>query len=396
MQKYGFSGFHKSLNLSKDNSQLLEQVNNLDNKLIHVRVTDIILSDNHPKFNDYGNWNGIGVIEFEFLDKPSTIQNAIAYPYFSNIKNYPLINEIVAIIKSPDRSIDMVSNFTSYYYLPPLNIWNNQHHNAYPNPLNNRNNFKLSNSSNKGEFTEKSNIHPILPFAGDSIYEGRFGNSIRLGSTSKGNFNSWSSSGENGDPILIIRNGQPLNSSDEAWVPQLEDINNDLSSIWSTSTQKIPIKISFSDFSALKNTPVFPQMFNNPQIILSSDRLLLNARKDGVIISGQEFISLNSTKEIGVNAKQAFSVNSSKVNLGNKDADQQLLLGNKVLTQLEYLTQSLVNVIQTLEDTLQSWPGGNAAPHPASIPLGIQKDALEEVLKTVKSGNLLSQVSRTI
>ena len=42
---------------------------------------------------------------------------------------------------------------------------------------------------------QKSDVHPILPFAGDIIVEGRDGNSIRLGSTSNTNGdikNNWS------------------------------------------------------------------------------------------------------------------------------------------------------------------------------------------------------------
>ena len=71
-------------------------------------------------------------------------------------------------------------------------------------------------------------------------------------------------------------------------------------------------------------------------------------------------------------------------------------MGNKLLVQLEQLTQSLINITQVLEDTLQSWPGGLAAPHPASIPLGIQKDILQDILTVIKSDKLLSKVSRTI
>jgi hypothetical protein len=44
----------------------------------------------------------------------------------------------------------------------------------------------------------------------------------------------------NGDPITILRNGQPTKTSPEGWIPITENINNDLSSIYLTSTQKIP------------------------------------------------------------------------------------------------------------------------------------------------------------
>ena len=63
MQKYGFAGLNQSLDLKKDDVRLLGQINDLDSKLIPVRVTDIVLDNNHPKFKEYGGWNSIGIIE---------------------------------------------------------------------------------------------------------------------------------------------------------------------------------------------------------------------------------------------------------------------------------------------------------------------------------------------
>jgi len=396
MQKYGFAGLNQSLDLKKDDVRLLGQINDLDSKLIPVRVTDIVLDNNHPKFKEYGGWNSIGIIEFELLDKPvNNTQKSKAYPYFSNFKNYPLVNEIVSILKLPNRDINEISNLSTYYYLPAINLWNNQHHNIYPNPLSNSE-VGFNSPTNGGTFVERTNIHPLLPFAGDNIFEGRFGNSIRLGSTAKNGFNNWSSTGENGDSIFIIRNGQPLKSSEEAWIPQVEDINNDLSSFYATSTQKIPIQTSYEDYSSFSEFPILPREYNKHQIILSSGRLIFNARENGIILSGQKFVSINSNNEVGINTKKAFTVNSTKVNLGSKDADQQLILGNKFLSQISNLTQSLINVIQILEGTLQDWPGGQASTHPSNIPLSMQRETLTDILNVINSDKLLSKVSRTV
>jgi hypothetical protein len=59
-------------------------------------------------------------------------------------------------------------------------------------------------------FKENLSIQPLLPFEGDTIVEGRFGNSIRLGATAKEakEKTAYSTKGETGDPITIIRNGQ--------------------------------------------------------------------------------------------------------------------------------------------------------------------------------------------
>jgi hypothetical protein len=82
-----------------------------------------------------------------------------------------------------------------------------------------------------------------MPYMGDVIYEGRWGNSIRFGSTvkSKSQYsNPWSRSGNNGDPITIVRNGQNKLANEFGAEPITENIKNDLSSIYLTSTQALP------------------------------------------------------------------------------------------------------------------------------------------------------------
>ena len=92
-------------------------------------------------------------------------------------------------------------------------------------------------------FQEQINIKPLLPYEGDMILEGRFGNSIRFGSTNNSqeisNPNGWSDSGNTGDPITIIRNGQSSNLDEKGWLPTTERINEDATSIYLTSNQRI-------------------------------------------------------------------------------------------------------------------------------------------------------------
>ena len=76
------------------------------------------------------------------------------------------------------------------------------------------------------------------------MIEGRFGQSIRFGSTVskfKG-YNSWSDVGTNGSPITIIRNGQgKVTSPKDPFASTVEDINTDGASIYMTSDQRIVI-----------------------------------------------------------------------------------------------------------------------------------------------------------
>ena len=96
----------------------------------------------------------------------------------------------------------------------------------------------------------------MLPFAGDVINQGRWGNSIRFGSTARSlGLNNWSDSGKNGDPITILRNGQPKDSTPKGWVPITEDINKDLASLYLTSTQQIPLSLSCENFLSYETPP---------------------------------------------------------------------------------------------------------------------------------------------
>ena len=83
-------------------------------------------------------------------------------------------------------------------------------------------------------------VRNLQPFPGDLIYQGRWGQSLRFGATAQNTPipNPWSDSGEDGDAITIIRNGQYEEETDP-WIPQVEDINEDKSSIYLTSTQNI-------------------------------------------------------------------------------------------------------------------------------------------------------------
>ena len=104
-------------------------------QIISSRVRDIILDSSHPRFVEFGEWNGIGTIFIESTKNPvfsEQIPLIPAFPAFPNIKQYPLINEVVPIIYLTDTDVTENTTSVSAYYLPPVNIWNSQVHNAIP------------------------------------------------------------------------------------------------------------------------------------------------------------------------------------------------------------------------------------------------------------------------
>ena len=243
---------------SKENISL-----NTQNRLKAVRVRDIILDINHPRAEEYGNYDAIGTIFYSDINKIKNNANSkdelSATPLFSHLKYYPLINEIVLILNTNDKSIYSIKKSTTYY-LPQVNMWGHPHHNALPtleeSPSDITRDYKNTEAGlvrkEKDEntditlgqyFQEQLNIKPLLPYEGDMILEGRFGNSIRFGSTNISdeisNPNGWSDLGNTGDPITIIRNGQSSNLDEKGWIPTTENINEDASSIYLTSNQRI-------------------------------------------------------------------------------------------------------------------------------------------------------------
>lgn len=362
-----------------------------------VRVLSIVMDEFHPKFTKLGGWSALGAIEYEEIsnNNSNNIINGIAYPFYSNIKHYPIVYETVFIVSlDSDNETDK-----KVYYVDIINLWNHPHHNVYPgvnSPLSSievTNNYQdvnsglinkivdnpdLSTSENtlgnylSFTFRERSNIHPLKPFDGDVIYEGRWGNSIRFGSTTTTfngveNLNPWSDNVDqtkNGDPITIIRNGQG-NRSEEGWIPIIENPDIDNSSIYLTSTQKLStINETFSkqenrgyNVGSYKNSntplPTSLEQYSNSQILLNSDRIVLNSTSDNVVLNSQGGIHLSTPASIGnINLdSNVVTMDSNFIYLGNQSvAIEPLVLGNRLLDTLRLLLESFSRINDALSN----------------------------------------------
>jgi len=390
--KYGFSSINQQLNVSSTpDSVLKNQVDILSQNIISARVTDIILDNTYPNFFELGGWNAVGTIFFESVggaDLDSNYNN-IALPLLPYLKNYPLVNELVLLFQLPDTNIGSNSDTKKYYYLNPIALWNNQHMNGYPNLLKKSTTQSTQNKSYQemsggqtskstdeevdyqfnspkvgGTFAERSNIHPLLSYAGDIIMEGRWGNSIRFGSTVKVDSNNWSGNGENGEPIIILRNGQSPESSDEGWVPVVEDINKDLSSIYLTSNQTIPLKTDITSNPTLSNPPEAITAYSGSQVMLNSDRLVFNSKADSIIFNSQKTISLTSIQSLGLYSQDGDIILQSgraNIRLGDANANQSIILGDNFIEDFQDLLKKLRNLCQLLTGEPKLYISGGAA-----------------------------------
>jgi hypothetical protein len=86
--------------------------------------------------------------------------------------------------------------------------------------------------------------------------------------------------------------------------------------------------------------------FSGPQVILSSDRILLHSKKDAVIIAGKRAVSLCSTETINLDAKEKIILDSDIVELGHeaRALGESVVLGNSLVFQLELFTAALKEI----------------------------------------------------
>ena len=343
-------------------------------------------------FKTFGEYQSIGGIFFNSLNSPNPNPNFstdnFALPLFPNISNIPLENEIVSIMSLPSNNVQSNVNSAAYYYFQPVNIWNSSHHNAIPDPINGREGQdgdyqqieggttrRVTDGGTEIElgntFQERIDTRNLQPFEGDIIYEGRWGQSFRFGSTVSGSIisNPWSDSGTDGDPIMILKNGQHEEDT-EAWIPQVEDINTDASSIYLTSTQLIPINAASTSYLSYYTPPISPTEYKGEQIILNSGKLLLNSKSDSILLSSNNSINLNSLNNVNIDSPSV-AIKSNKIALGDKNATEPIILGNKFLNDFE----TLCNNLSSLAKALQAPIGG---PGSASPPvLGIPPQAVK-------------------
>jgi hypothetical protein len=397
MSGYGFAALNQQLNANANNGFNVANAISQANLIRAVRVLSIVLDETHPRFQELGSWNGLGIIEYEDVNNPLPSPSLpTARPLTGNFKNLPLINEIVYLIGLPNTEIEAISSNTVEYYINIVSLWNHPHHNAFPTapnalPPTQQKDYIQTTGGNVRRvtdqsteiylgktFIERSNIHPILPFEGDILYEGRWGNSIRIGSTVKNTINNWSSVGTNGDPIMILRNGQGV-QTEEGWVPTVEDINNDDSSIYQTSTQNIPLKASSTSYFSYKsNPPQTPDQYAGKQIIINSGRLVFNSTVDHILLSSKKSVNLNAVESVNIDAPTV-TLQSGKLYLGSKNATEPLLLGNKTIATLNNLINNLSAFLQICSTIVSTAPGTPI------VPLNLAANQLSSQLKIIQS-----------
>tara|TARA_B100001769_G_scaffold156923_1_gene123225 strand:- start:5443 stop:6591 length:1149 start_codon:yes stop_codon:yes gene_type:complete len=307
------------------------------------------------------DWKVYGTIDATFIYSSEPLPNYIK-PLTHNIITYPLKGEVVNITKYGGE----------YYYTVPLNL--NQKVNMNRPP------------SERGDGTvvpqhTKFNRR-VWSWHGDTVVQGRFGNSVKLGSDSLYQ-----------TPTIKIVNGQNQKTETlqyknvESDYPHIEDINSDGSSIYMTAgideVKLIPAAVS-------NNLPT--SLYGN-QIILNSDRLIFNAKgkvnKEGVSLTGT--IHMLAADDFILSAGDQFVLEAEKIYLGS-DADPARcadIVRNPLVKydELKSVLGDMVSVLEGLTAIVDSATQNEDGESTANLsPINSAISSIKEDLPTIASG----------
>jgi len=305
--------------------------------------------------DDDGNPLPLGSVQIRIGGMGSNlgqVRNVFARPANFSYR-IPQIGEHVLVISAPvnDWSTASIKN-TGFLYICPVNSTDDLALHAFPRIFKRSNNVGGGSSGqrkhDKGEFgytfpkTPKRTF-PIQPFDGDEIYQGRWGQSIRFGSTVDGDMSvydkkpNWKD-GTNTDPIIIIRNKKPDGGTVQVPEPTeiqrstneytIEDIDTDDSSIYMTSTQKLlKLKGGFDKNLDVKKLATFS---TTSQIVVNSGRVVLNATKDSVFVIGKDSAVITGKQVILQSEKYKVDIDVLIDYIKDHvDADKDLAQGTK-------------------------------------------------------------------
>jgi hypothetical protein len=346
-------------------------------------------------------------------------QNVIvAKPLDVNIKNIPISGEIVMVMRAPNAYNSPARNSSDYYYTNAVSLQGSVHHNGLPGvtellPIKNSANEETRKNAEDGVtvksseleevtstidplFPERLDVYPLQPYPGDILIEGRFGQSIRFGSTINENNRYplspyWKEgTGASGNPIIIISNGTNPKRDKKYNTFILENIDEDDSGIWLTSGQSISFtpgsrfSVSIED----KGADLYRRNgYAGNQAIMASDRIILNARKQELIGFGKEAIAFSSDNIFSIDSRNLFEVESKRINFG-LNADEPVLLGNTTGTwflDLCDLMKQMVNEIKLITVPTGVGPSGTPINAANFTKINSNIQALSDRIEELKS-----------
>jgi len=354
----------------------------ISNDTVLARVYDVVLDESHPDYELLGKSQAIGAIRYNivgsdsFKETPGNLYPA--FPLDASSRTYPLKNEIVLIVKGPKDNSTRSDSETRNYYTFVYSTWNSPHHNATPYAEGTTNyNVDLGY-----EFEEKSDTPSLYPNHGDYIIQGRYGNTIRFGGFS-GTYNKLTDKDNINSPYTLISNGKAPSTSSS--LHSYEDINKDESSLYLTSDHLVDIEQARTKNESAKEKNPIASKYKGAQIILNSNRLIFNSKKDDIVLTSKDSITasglninLDGEDYIGLDAKKIYLGKEPKNKEMTEGLPQPVILGD----QLERLLGDLLQELQSIGNQLSKATAVTGGPVPQAMAAGVALTSLAVRLRS--------------
>ena len=317
-------------------------------------VTEIV----KPSSTDYGAVLGIFVNQKNQKVKG---KRSVVKPLMPHITNIPLIGEHVVVVEYQGQ----------HYYTCIINKKNSPNENSIPGVVS-----AYEDNTKYGKTFERKDIRRVEVNEGDIVYEGRFGNSIKLGCDNTNN-----------SPNIKIRVGQS-NTPETPALPVKENIEGDGSSIY-----------------LLQNGLPYDGDSDREKFdgdVIEGKKILI--KSDGIFISGRSNIKFRAVNDINITTP-VFNIISADgkpdIKLGSTaDLDlQPLVRGDDLKSLLEDLTNTIVSRVSLGFETgialiPPTAPAGGA---PSIAPFKLAMETLKVELKTkFATKNFLSDKVKTV
>ena len=287
-----------------------------------------------------------GAVMGNFINNPKQeIKGGVVLPLMPNISMIPLKGEHVVVVEYNGQ----------HYYTGIINRTNSVNENALPGTSD-----TYKQNTKYGNTFERKDIRRVHVCEGEIVYEGRFGNSIKLGCNHKNN-----------TPNIRIRAGQQPTSGSIGNVIK-ENINEDKSSIYLSTNETIEL----DGLSTSGGRSFGEESIKGNSIVMNSDKLFFNAKNGNVNVRASKDLILQGD-EVFIHANKGRTIK-----LGPPGAIFIPTLNSEVIGELFFLLIDVITDIQIFSPKLAT-PATAASAAADLVKLGTVK--LPKILNIVKN-----------
>lgn len=323
---------------------------------VQIELAEVIQINLNP-----GDLKNFGRIVFRLPTDAGRDESMLssALPINQNFVRYPVLHELVGIFEFNG----------TFYYDCAVNLSNVVNNNATKDAT--KIDIKLSTKNDVKQYEKisqsnipnstlqapeynigknfkdlKYNVPALIPYMGDMILSGRYGNYIRFGCDSG-----------TGKPTLKM---SMINKFVDSYVAIQENLDSE-SCIWITSDEIVKFK---KPNTIINDRGGASTEYRGNQIVMSSDRILFNSKAEEIVFFSKRGIhsvcdkkyTIDSGDSILVNAKNNIEigteqttiitsnsciVDSKKIFLGKDSAKEPLVFGNVLISLLEDLLDAM-------------------------------------------------------